>query len=308
MKIVVYIVYLFLLIQSSVYGQDDTPSKQNKRISELELPLYTKKEMVISHTGFTLSYNEKHEQANWVAYQLTKEETDKIFKRTNKFLQDPKVRTGSATDEDYKNSGYDRGHLAPAADMGWSAETMAESFYYSNMSPQTPAFNRGIWKKLEELVRDWAIENEDIYVVTGPVLKNDLKTIGVNHVSVPEYYYKVILDYTKPEIKGIGFLLPNEESKKEVYNFAVSIDSVESFTGIDFFPRLPDEEEKKIEKSICLSCWVWEDVKNEKHTESTPSSSTLQCKGITKAGNRCENNTSNKSGYCHHHIGQYKDE
>jgi endonuclease G len=125
------------------------------------------------------------------------------------------------------------------------------------MSPQVPAFNRGIWKKLEELVREWAIENESIYIVTGPILKKGLPAIGSNQVSVPEFYYKVILDYTEPEIKGIGFIMPNAASKEALSTFAVSIDSVESITGIDFFPRLENEEETIIESLVCVPCWSW---------------------------------------------------
>ena len=258
MRHLIYTLYIFLTITPCVYGQKNTGhGKDEKQNAGLELPLFSSKEKIVVHTGFTLSYNETHEQANWVAYELTKEETNKTHKRTNKFLKDPKVKSGTAADEDYKNSGYDRGHLAPAADMGWSAESMAESFYYSNMSPQTPAFNRGIWKNLEELVRSWAIENERIYIVTGPILTKGLNVIGFNQVSVPQYYYKVILDYTEPEIKGIGFIMPNAGSKEELSGFAVSIDSVELLTGIDFFPRLEDEEETIIEKSLCVPCWTW---------------------------------------------------
>ena len=108
--------------------------------------------------------------------------------------------------------------------MKWAQEAMSESFLMSNMSPQDPGFNRGIWKKLEGLIRDWAEDNEEIYVVTGPVLVDDLPTIGVNAVAVPEYYYKVILDNREPEIKGIGFILRNESSKTPLQNFAVTID------------------------------------------------------------------------------------
>ena len=167
------------------------------------------------------------------------------------------VKTNSADDHDYEGSGYDRGHLAPAADMGWSTITMAESFYFSNMSPQLPAFNRGIWKRLEELVRSWAIENKAVYVVTGPVLTSNLPSIGPDKVSVPKYFYKVILDYTDPDIKGIGFILPNASSGAPLQNYAVTIDSVEKVTGIDFFPALPDKQEKKIEKTLCIPCWSW---------------------------------------------------
>ncbi len=231
-------------------------------ITKLEIPKINPKDIIIEHTGYSLLYNETHEQANWIAYNLTEEETNKQFERTNKFLVDPKVKTESANDKDYKGSGYDRGHLAPASDMGYSETTMVESFYYSNMSPQLPAFNRGIWKRLEELVRTWAVENNNIYIATGPVLTNGLPTIGGNKVSIPNYYYKVILDYTESSKKGIGFILSNNGSTEQLQSFAVSIDSVEKFTGIDFFYNLPDDQETVIEKTLCIKCWTWKKSKS----------------------------------------------
>jgi endonuclease G, mitochondrial len=230
-------------------------------ISKLEIPAASPTDLIITHTGYSLSYSEANEQANWVAYELTKEETNKVVERTDKFIPDPQVTTGTANDNDYSGSGYDRGHLAPAADMGWSSTTMAESFYYSNMSPQLPAFNRGIWKKLEELVRAWAVEYNSVSIVTGPVLTSGLKSIGPDKVSVPNYYYKVVLDYNEPDIKGIGFILPNAGSTEPLQSFAVSIDSVERFTGIDLYPALPDAQEKLIEKTLCIQCWSWGSVK-----------------------------------------------
>ena len=271
------------------------------KINGLELPTITKSDVIVKHLGYTLSYNEKHEQANWVAYELTAAETHKTVNRTNDFRPDMDVKTGSATNEDYQGSGYDRGHLAPAADMSWSAQAMEESFFYSNMSPQVPGFNRGIWKKLEEQVRQWAIENKDIYVVTGPILENNLPSIGSEKVSVPRYYFKVILDYTEPELKGIGFILPNASSSLPLTSFAVSIDSVERKTGIDFFPALADEQERTIEKNICINCWSWTltSIHNVKSTKSKVV--TVQCSALTKAGNRCKRMTSNASGMCTQH-------
>ncbi len=272
-------------------------STTDSLIQHLEIPFFRQGEQVITHTGYTLSYNEAAEQANWVAYELTAQETQKAFERTNKFLVDPAVSTGSATDTDYKKSGFDRGHLAPAADMGWSSTTMIESFYFSNMSPQLPGFNRGIWKNLESLVRSWANENESIYVVTGPVLTPGLPTIGLNQVAVPNYYYKVILDYREPSIKGIGFVLPNASSSLPLQQFALSIDSVEKITGIDFFHLLEDEQEAQLEKTVCISCWSW------KSTSKTYKSNTtgVQCSGITKKGTRCRRSTSNVNGRCYQH-------
>ena len=212
-------------------------------------------ERLFAMPGIFYPTTKRHEQANWVAYELTKKETRGKFKRTNKFIADSSISTGSATSQDYKKSGYDQGHLAPAADMAWSKTAMKESFYYSNMSPQLPSFNRDIWKKLEEHVRDWAVDDKAVYVVTGPVLTEGLSTIGPNKVSVPKYYYKVILDYTLPEIKGIGFIMPNAGSKKPLKTYAVTIDSVEKFTGIDFFYRLPDDQEGVIEESMDTGAW-----------------------------------------------------
>lgn len=240
-----------LQVYDSISGNKITP------VVHLEIPFTQPADNVISHTGFSLLYNEDHEQACWVAYELTREKAAKVFERTDKFIPDPKVTTVTANNKDYAGSGYDRGHLAPASDMGWSADAMAQSFYYSNISPQLPGFNRGIWKKLEEKVREWAVENEVIFVVTGPVLKPGLSTIGPNRVSVPEYFYKVILDYHEPGLKGIGFIIPNAKLNVPLQQFAVSIDSVEHFTGIDFFPALPDEAEEPIESTLCLPCWGW---------------------------------------------------
>jgi endonuclease G, mitochondrial len=230
-------------------------------IKHLELPKVSPSDEIITHTGYTLSYNTTFHIANWVAYELTAEETRPVVKRNNRFVPDPVLKACSASNGDYKSSGYDKGHLVPSADMCYSLETMVESFYLSNMSPQTPSFNRGIWNKLEEQVRQWAMDDNAVYVVTGTVLTHGLPTIGRNRITVPGYFYKVILDYTAPDIKGIGFIIPNEGSQEPLQHFAVTIDSVEKVTGIDFFYQLPDVQEKVIENTISLTKWSWKAVK-----------------------------------------------
>lgn len=225
--------------------------------SHPELPAANAHEKTITHTGYTLSYNTTYHIANWVAYQLTAEETVPVVKRNNHFVPDPQLTCCNISNADYKDSGYDRGHLAPAGDMCYSFQTMVESFYLSNMAPQVPGFNRGIWKKLEEQVRQWAIDNKVVYVVTGPVLSKGLPAIGPDGITVPSRFYKVILDYTEPDIKGIGFIMSNEESREPIRNFTVTIDSVEKLTGIDFFYQLPDQQEKVIESTLDLSKWSW---------------------------------------------------
>ena len=149
---------------------------------------------------------------------------------------------------------------------------MSESFFMSNMSPQHPSFNRGIWKKLEGSVRNWADDNGEIYIVTGPILTGNYSTIGFNRVSIPNYYYKVILDYKKPELKGIGFILPNQKSNSSLQSFAVTIDEVERKTGIDFYHSLSDEIENQIESTIDVNKWSF------RSSSSSSGSSTYKTK------------------------------
>ena len=220
----------------------------------LALPYASNPDEIIHHTGYSLLYSEEHEQPYWVAYLLTAEEIAGDIDRTDNFRADSDIDTGSASLSDYRGSGYDRGHLAPAADMKWSLEAMKDSFYLSNMSPQAPGFNRGIWKQLEEWVRDQAGQCLELYVATGPVLTDGpYQTIGDNDVAVPKFYYKVLLDYTEPELKAIGFILPNQSSKQPLSVYAVSVDDVEAITGLDFFYLLDDAVEAQLEEA---NCWM----------------------------------------------------
>lgn len=210
---------------------------------------------IVHHNGYSLSYSEQHEQAEWVAYSLDK--NDIVYKDRKRpyFIEDPKVKTISASWRNYKKSGYDRGHLCPAGDRRKSLESYNETFYTSNISPQKHDFNAGIWNKLEQKTRYWAKKYNHLYVITGGVLEDNLKTIGSERVSVPKEFFKIILDYTQPEIKAIAFLFPHKESKKPLYEFVVSIDEIEQKTGIDFFHHLPNDIEGKLEKSNNYKGW-----------------------------------------------------
>ena len=255
----------------------------------------------ITHTYYSLSYVEEHEQSQWVAYELIAENAKGGTKRTNSFRKDPSVSTASASADDYKNSGYDRGHLAPAGDMAFSELAMRESFYMSNMSPQDPSFNRGIWKKLEEQVRTWAGENKSIYVVTGPVLTDTLKKTGPGKITVPGYFYKIILDNTEPEIKVIAFILPNKKGEKQLSEYVVAVDSIENLTKIDFFPALADSLENALEKSVSLAGWNFTDLKNDSTGSEIQKSPVTQCVGTTDSGDRCKRKTTNAGGRCSKH-------
>lgn len=212
------------------------------------LPAPKDGEEVINHKHYSLVYSEEDEQARWVAYELTAEEASGGLERSGNFKVDPLIATGSAKPSDYTGSGYDRGHLAPAADMSFSETALKESFYMSNVSPQAPSFNRGKWKELEGEVRAAAIEWGAAYIVTGPVLDGQkLGIIGASEVTVPKRFYKIVFDFKEPGIKMLAFVMPNEKCDKAIEEYMVSVDEVESITGIDFFPGLPDELEARLE-------------------------------------------------------------
>ena len=234
-------------------------TKTFKIPANTEIPRLKEKrqEQVIKHEGYTVSYNSDYKIANWVAYELTsKEATSKKNERSNKFVSDPIVKGATATNEDYTRSGYDRGHMAPAGDMKWSAKAMRESFYLSNICPQKPGLNRGIWKDLEEQARLWAKENGSLLIVTGPVITDDLKRLGKNRVGIPKTFYKVICTITNGKPEGVGFLFDNKDyGKTPLKSMMIPIDSVEKVTGIDFFPSLPDSIENPMEAYVNDGSW-----------------------------------------------------
>lgn len=212
------------------------------------LPLVRPGDEIIRHEGYTLHYRDDYKDAAWVAYPLLDyETTGDADRKYEQFRPDQSVPNGTALPSDYTRSGYDRGHMAPAGDFKFSQRIMRETFLMSNITPQAPQFNRGIWKELEEQVRAWAIRDNGLYVVTGPVLKPGLPTIGqTTEVSVPAQFYKVILYCNKPEIRIIGFLLNNEPSDRPLRDFVVPVTLIEQKTGITFFPKIPDNIERTL--------------------------------------------------------------
>ncbi len=210
---------------------------------------------IIKHNNFTLSYSEAHEQAEWVAYELKPSDLAKNNFERPYFIQDKKVKTKSADWRNYKKSGYDRGHLVPAGDRRMSFEAYNETFLTSNISPQDHDFNAGIWNSLEQKVRYWATKYDGVYVVTGGVLNGNLKTIGHEKVSVPNDFFKIVVDISNGEYKAVAFIIPNKPSDKSFYEYIVSIDEIEAKTGIDFFPELPDSIENKLEQMVDLKAW-----------------------------------------------------
>lgn len=244
------------------------------------LPEVKQGEEVITHAAYSLVYSEQHEQAKWVAHIIISDIINGKESRSNNFSEDTLIKTGSATEKDYflktlkagtkddyeyDGFGYDRGHLAPAADFRWSKKAVSESFLYSNMSPQLAEFNRGKWANLEGLLRGYIYDHPttQLYVVTGPLLNDSLAKIerGINKVSIPKYFYKVALDLKNN--KAIAFIMPNKDIAYPVSSFAVPINEVEEVTGINFFYQLSDDLEEELENQNNVADWVPEKQKDD---------------------------------------------
>ncbi|WP_125104508.1 DNA/RNA non-specific endonuclease [Prevotella marseillensis] len=213
-------------------------------------------EQILKRTGYVASYNKTTLLPNWVAWHLTAERTEGSAKRSGvDFAEDTEVPEPRATDWDYYNSGYDRGHMCPAADNKWSKKAMEESFLFTNMCPQNGNLNRGDWNEMEMACRKWAKKYGDLYIVCGPILyKGKHKTIGKNKVVVPEAFFKVVLR-TGDDPQAIGFIYKNTSGNRPKDSYVNTVDEVERITGIDFFPSLPDDVEKKVEAECDLGLW-----------------------------------------------------
>ncbi len=241
-----------------------------KEIKRIGVPKSDKSEIIISHSALSLSYNEEHEQANWVMHIIMPDIIEGNVSRSNDFRIDTLISTGSAEEKDYFTKtkqengkykydgfGFDRGHLAPSADFRWSAKALSESYFYSNMSPQIGDFNRRKWAELENWLRDYVSNSkEPLYVITAPVLNDDLKKSprSKNGLSVPEYFVKSAIDVKAK--KGIAFIMPHQAIRVPIESFAVTIDSAESILGYDLFPNIDDELENEIESEFDYHHWM----------------------------------------------------
>lgn len=278
MRLLKWIVGLALVGAGGFYGlrQAETPAVEMAAAQEqaqpadkevvarsgrkMELPGRMKgvPERIIEHMGYTLSFNREHNEPNWVAWELTADEAEGDVPRADDFLPDPQVpEPHRVTTEDYKGSGYDRGHMVPAADMKWSAKAMSECFYMSNICPQNHSLNAGPWSTLEKACRRWARQEGSVYVVCGPVFKgNRQKTIGKRlRITVPDGFFKVVLSLRKGQEKAIGFYYANRAGKRTLEQAAMTVDEVEELTGIDFFVNVPDGLEQRVEATARLKSW-----------------------------------------------------
>ena len=209
----------------------------------------------VHHNYYSLDYNEEAEQASWVAYTLNKEQLNTIEVSRPYFDIDAAVSTGAADWRNYKNSGYDRGHLCAAGDRKFSTQAYNETFLTSNISPQLHDFNSGIWNRLENQVRDWVHNYNEITIISAGVLTDPIDKIGEEQVYVPSSFYKILIRKTNAGYTCLAFLIPHQATNKNLIEFVVSVDKIEAITGIDFFPKLEDNLENAIEKNTNLKAW-----------------------------------------------------
>ena len=263
MQMLMYGVCVLLIVSGWAYScyanhrnSKATPAGEVADAASLEKVVapYLEDSQYIKYPGFNVSFNNRHHEPNYVSWELTGEETKGRTPRFNTFAPDLNV-LGCARLEDYRGSGYDRGHMAPAGDMKWSQEAMEACFLLTNMCPQAKALNSGAWKTLEEKCRQWAVRDSALIIVCGPILTDKLTgTIG-DGVTVPDRFFKVILaPYANPP-RAIGFIMPNGRVSGGMQQAAVSVDEVEAATGYDFFSALPDDIENQVEAECNFPLW-----------------------------------------------------
>lgn len=208
----------------------------------------------LEYEGFRVSFNPQTHVPNWVGWELLGSETTGDISRSNNFWQDMDVE-GCASLEDYRRSGYDRGHMCPAADQKWSQKAMEDCFVLTNMAPQDGALNRGAWQTLEDKTRQWAQRDSALIVVAGPIYNPGEKRFIGDGVRVPDAFFKVLLAPYVELPRAIGFVYPNMSSPGNMQNYVMTVDEIETLTGYDFFSSLPDEIENEVEAVASFKEW-----------------------------------------------------
>lgn len=260
MKRLYFLIVLSLLMcclsSQCVSGQKAEAQPKVSPTDKLEYPAFTDEEDIICHIGYTTSYNHTTLVPDWVAYELTDAEAAGELPRNDAFAQDEMCKGRQAELADYRGSGWDRGHMAPAADMKWSEQAMLESFLLTNMCPQNHTCNAGCWEKTEKMGRRIAQQYGKVYIVCGPVFTtHQYGTIGANQVAVPDAFFKAFLIESEGNYAAIGFMVENSSEKQELKATSMSVDKLEQLIGRDLFPNLPDDIENDIESKIVKKYW-----------------------------------------------------
>lgn len=252
--LIALVLYVGSTYMEKAGGAKASPVAYNSALDYARVPEGTP-EQIVEYDGFRVSFNKDNKTPNWVAWELLGSEADGAESRYNTFWQDESVE-GCPTTYDYSRSGYDRGHLCPAADQKWSHQAMVDCFSLANMAPQDHSLNSGAWATLEKKERQWAQRDSAIIIIAGPIYEpGDKKRIGASGVRVPSAFYKVIIAPYVENPRGIGFVYPNMSAPGNMRDYSMSIDDVEAITGIDFFYNLPDDVEERIESVASFKEW-----------------------------------------------------
>jgi len=299
------LIFVFLFLSSFTFSQTYSLNNVNVGFNSI---------LFVKHTFYEVGFNTKYKLPAWTFYSLTKEHFALANLECNgSFVKDPMLNTEQAKSTDYSASGVDKGHMVPCEDMSFSEQAMHETFYYSNCAPQTTELNRGEWKMLEELSRNWGKEYGEVIVVSGPVFEKNMKTMGKEKISIPNLFYKIIIRHEEQTYKAISFILPNVTTPiNGLQNYVCSVDSIEKITGLDFFTDLPDNLEAQFESVSNTKDWDFKRYINSNvvvnhHATKTENESVKtktvsnQCSGKTKKGNRCKNKTNSVNGLCGQH-------
>ena len=227
-------------------------------LTGLELPVITDSSTIVKHVGYTASFNSKYMIPNWVAYELTSDELKGTVRRPSNspFQTDPDYRGRQPERRDYSNSGWDKGHLAPDADMKWSEQAMIESFYFTNVCPQDHNFNAGDWEQLEELARRLARRKGSLYIICGPIVTNNTNgKLGQHKVTIPDSFFKAFLYKDTDGYHSIAYLIPNKQTGQPLSNYSLTVNDLEAMIGLDLFTHLDPAIQETVESQLILSDW-----------------------------------------------------
>ncbi|NBO60958.1 MAG: hypothetical protein EBU82_08315 [Flavobacteriia bacterium] len=234
---------------------------------------------ILEHSAYAMGFDCNYKMPAWTFHVVIPDITFGNVSRSNDFRVDSSASCGSSVEQDYfirkqnedgtfshDGFGFDRGHLIPSADFKWSPIGLSETYFYSNMSPQRPQFNRESWAEVEGLVRKMVeAEKKNLYVLTAPILSGALKTVerSVHQLKIPDWHYKIVADISNQTPRGMAFLMPNRKCEYRPSHYVVSIDSIEKLTGLDFFPNLTDSLERKIESFADFTAWKTQSNSND---------------------------------------------
>lgn len=266
-------------------GQVSSEIEQLKLAQCMELlqvpgfPKSPKSLEIVKHSAYAIGFDCEYKMPAWTFHVVTPDITFGNVSRTNDFRPDSSVSCGSSNDSDYFTRevnpdgkvnflgyGFDRGHLVPSADFKWSPTGLSETYFYSNMTPQRPQFNRESWAEIEGLVRKLVdAEKKTLYVLTAPIFSKDMKTVerSVHQVKIPDWHYKIVADLSLDTPRGMAFLMPNRKCEGRPSSYVVSIDSIEKLTGLDFFPKLSESMQQSIEGKADFNAWKTQSNSND---------------------------------------------